>query len=205
MDQLLPFSLNSIYSFLIHLLLRAAFISAQGQKYPDRLSPLIPTTSFHLHLVLCSPTHPSLWYPLPLPCDSFHIFLSRLYAQARTRSFMHSPYVTDGLIKGCGWSGLVDRALIESSCLCNEFCLWTHSLYLCVCNYIYWLQLTQTRRLSVVTHQVPYQRFICQQAFSLNTVLPFKLGEWWAYWILYDGRVNRKSVAWCKFSKNQCH
>lgn len=99
------------------------------------------------------PTHPSLWYPLPLPCDSFHIFLSRLYAQARTRSFMHSPYVTDGLIKGCGWSGLVDRALIES-CLCNEFCLWTYSLYLCVCNYIYWLQLSQIRRLSVVTHQV---------------------------------------------------
>lgn len=98
MDQLLPFSLISIYSFLIHLLLRAAFISARGQKYPDRLSPLIPSTSFHLHLVLCSsptPTHP----PVSLIPSSFtvwqfpYLFVSVICAGSHT--LIHAFTVCD--------------------------------------------------------------------------------------------------------------
>lgn len=89
--------------------------------------------AFIFHPILCSfspPAHLSLWYPLSLPHDSFHILLS--HVQAHTPVFVRSPNVSDGLIKCCRWSRLVAWALIESSCLCNDCYYFINPQHVCV-------------------------------------------------------------------------
>jgi len=175
---------------------------------------LVP--AFIFHLVLCSlppPTQPSLWYPLSLPCDSFHIFLSHSRAQAHTCALVRSLDVTDGLIKYRGWSRLVAWALIESSCLCNDCCYFINPqpmcvcvcvcmcvreracVYLCVSVQLYTLATTHPDRQAkcTVTQQVTRPaifRIICELAFTLNTVLPSKAAEWWGHWIHYHVQVS---------------
>lgn len=64
---------NSIW-FLIHLLLRTPSVHPWGLKYPDHLSPLIPSSSFHFScLINLHPPPPDMPTHLPLvpflPCD----------------------------------------------------------------------------------------------------------------------------------------
>lgn len=125
---------RSMASCLIENYLSAWFTCWRGQhasaqKYPDHLSSLISSFSFHLHLIVFS-ARP----PIPV-MPSFFTPWQFLYLFCLTQAPMlvHALCVTDGLIKSCRGSRLLAWALIESSCQCNDLSYFINP---CVCMFI---------------------------------------------------------------------